>query len=408
MVDDLVAEVNDSWAPLGSATIAARSASAEEEEIAVPFSRAELDAATAPLARARSMPAGFYTSPEVYAQEREHILLRHWFFACRTDQLPNPGDYRAFDTVGGPVMLLRGADGVLRAFANYCRHRGSLLVEGEGSTRRVICPYHAWSYMLDGSLWGCPDMKDAEGFDRVENGLVPVRMETWAGFVFLTFAADGPSLAEHLGDLPERMASHQLERMRCTWKITLEPRCNWKLLLENAMETYHTGIVHKATVGKQSSRTLSTRGDWLCIQVISGRSIATLPGTEPPFPPIAGLDDDALQGTYFTVVHPTCQFAVAQDCMWWLNVTPLAHDRSRLEIGGCFPEDALADPAFERKAAPYYERWEAVGLEDVGVLEKQQLALGSVLYRPGPLSWRDDEVQAIGIWVVDHLPDVAR
>ena len=91
--------------------------------------------------------------------------------------MPNAGDYRSFETVGGPIFLMRGADGVLRAFANYCRHRGSLLVDGEGCTKRLICPYHAWSYMLDGSLWGCPDMKDAEGFDRVENGLVPVRME---------------------------------------------------------------------------------------------------------------------------------------------------------------------------------------------------------------------------------------
>ncbi len=366
--------------------------------------RDALAAATAPLSRARSMPAGFYTDPAVFAAEREHILLKQWFFTCREEMLPNAGDYRAFDTPGGPILLLRGADGVLRAFANFCRHRGSLLVEGEGCTKRLICPYHAWSYMLDGSLWGCPDMKDAEGFDRIENGLVPVRMETWNGFVFCTFADDSPPLIEHLGDLPERLGSHRLGEMRCTWRITLQPNCNWKLILENAMETYHTGIVHKDTVGKQSSRTLDTRGEWLCIQVIAGRSIATLPGTAPPFAPIDGLDADARQGTYFTVIHPTCQFAVSQDCMWWLNVTPVAHDRSILEVGGCFPESVLADPEFEAKAAAYYKRWEDVALEDVGILEKQQVALGSVLYRQGPLSWRDDEVQAIGIWVLDHLP----
>ncbi len=124
----------------------------------------------------------------------------------------------------------------------------------------------------------------------------------------------------------------------------------------------------------------------------------------PTFEPIAGLDDDAQQGTYFTVIHPTCQLVMAQDCMWWLNVTPLAHDRSLLEVGGCFPAHVLDDPDFEAKAAPYYERWEAVAREDVDILERQQRALGSVLYRPGPLSWRDDEVQAIGIWVLDHLP----
>ena len=201
-----------------------------------------------------------------------------------------------------------------------------------------------------------------------------------------------------------RFRADKLDDMRCTWSITLEPNCNWKLILENAMETYHTGTVHRETVGAQTSRTLPTEGQWKCIQVLSGRSIATL-GTEiPPFAPIDGLDEDAKQGTFFTVIHPSVQFAVAQDTLWWLNVRPVAHNRSVLEIGGCFPKAALEDPEFEAKAAPYYKRWEAVGREDVGILEKQQLALASVLYKPGPLSWRDDAVQSIGVWVLDQMP----
>jgi choline monooxygenase len=363
----------------------------------------ELHAAAAPLNRARSMPAGFYTDPVIFAAEREHILLKHWFFLAREEQVPNPGDYLTFDTAGGPVILIRGQDGKARMFANYCRHRGSILLEGQGNCSSIVCPYHAWSYLSDGTLYGCPDMKDAEGFDPTENGLVPLRMESWAGFIFATYNKHAPALIDCLGDLPQRMASHKLHDMACTWRITLEPNCNWKLILENAMETYHTGVVHKDSVGAQQSRTLATRGDWLCIQVISGRSIATLPGTQPPFPAINGLDEDARQGTYFTVLHPALQFAVAQDCMWWLNVTPLAHDRSLLEIGGCFPKQALDDPDFAAKAKPYYDRWELVGREDVGILEKQQKALGSVAYRPGPLSWRDDQVQAIGLWVLDKL-----
>jgi phenylpropionate dioxygenase-like ring-hydroxylating dioxygenase large terminal subunit len=366
--------------------------------------RDELAAATAPLPRARSMPAGFYTDPAIFEEEKRKVLLKHWFFLCREEQLASPGDYRAFDTVGGPLLLIRGQDGTLRAFANFCRHRGSILAEGCGNAQRLVCPYHAWSYLIDGTLYGCPDMKDAEGFDRKENGLVPIRMEIWAGFVFATYNREGPSLLEHLGDLPERMASHGLGRMRCTWTVTLHPNCNWKLILENAMETYHTGVVHRDSVGAQQSRTLATRGDWICLQVISGRSIATLPGTAPPFPPIVGLDEEARQGTYFTVIHPACQLAVAQDCLWWLNVLPVAADRSVLEIGGCFPQEALADPDFEAKAKPYYDRWELVGREDVGILEKQQKALSSVLYRPGPLSWRDDQVQAVGKWVIERLP----
>ena len=358
----------------------------------------------APLSQARSMPAAVYTDPAVFAAELEHVLLPGWIFLARDDQLASPGDFRAFDTVGGPVALVRGADGVLRAFANFCRHRGSLLLEGSGNCSRIVCPYHAWSYLTDGRLQGAPDMNDAIDFDRADNGLVPLRMQTWAGFVFVTYNDAALPLLHTLGDLPQRLASHRLHDMRCTWTITLEPDCNWKLILENAMETYHTGVVHRQSVGAQQSRTLPTTGDWHCIQVTSGRSIATLPGTAPSFPPIEGLDDDARQGTYFTVLHPALQFAVAQDCMWWLNVTPLAHNRSRLEIGGCFPADVVDSPDFESNAAPYYDRWELVGREDVGILEKQQQALGSVAYRPGRLSWRDDQVQAVSAWVLQRLP----
>jgi choline monooxygenase len=366
--------------------------------------RAEIEAATLPLNRARSMPAGFYTDPAIFAAERERVFLKHWFFLTRAEELPNPGDFRAFDSPGGPIMLIRGNDGQLRCFANYCRHRGSILLEGSGNVGgRITCPYHAWSYLNDGRLYGCPDMKDAEGFDKVENGLVALDLDQWEGFVFARFTKDGPSLLEHLGDFPARMASHKLGDMRCTWRITLDVACNWKLILENAVETYHTGIVHKNTVGAQQSRSPQTQGDWICIQVISGRSIATLTDEVPPFDPIMGLDEDARQGTYFTVVMPTVQFAVAQDCLWWLNTIPVSESRTILEVGGCFPESRLSQPDFDWRAAPYYDRWERVAREDVGILEKQQRALGSALYRPGPLSWRDDMVQAMGVWVVDRL-----
>lgn len=368
-----------------------------------PLATDDLDRALAPLPHAWSMPAAFYTDRSLFDRERERIFLHHWLFLLREDDLSEPGDYRSLDTPGGPVLAIRGDDRRVRVFANVCRHRGSILLEGRGRCRRIVCPYHAWSYRPDGSLATAPDMEGATGFEPSEHGLVPVRHDSWAGFLFITFDTDAPALCEHLGDLPDRMASHRLDRMRCTWRIKLDCRCNWKLILENAMETYHTGTVHRATVGRQTSRSLGTRGQWRCIQVVSGRSIATLPGAPPPFPPIDGLDADARQGTYFTVLHPTCQFAVAQDSTWWLNLMPRAADRTDLEIGGCFPETTIRRPDFEEKAAAYYERWEAVGREDVGILEKQQVALASTAYRPGRLSARDDQVQALGRWVIAQL-----
>ncbi|MFZ5708814.1 MAG: aromatic ring-hydroxylating oxygenase subunit alpha [Pseudomonadota bacterium] len=369
-----------------------------------PLPREELGQALAPLARARSMPAGFYTDAAIFALERERIFLKDWFFLAREDQVPANGDYRTFDTPGGPILLVRGQDGKLRCFANCCRHRGSLLLQGRGNcAARITCPYHGWSYFSDGRLYGCPDMADAEGFDRTENGLVPLRLDSWAGFVFASFNPDPVPLMEHIGDLPGRFGSHRLEEMRCVWTLTLPVACNWKLILENAMETYHTGIVHRNTVGAQTQRPIPTKGDWLCMQVLSARSIGTMNATLPPLPQIEGLDEDAKQGTYFSVIHPTVQFAVAQDCMWWLNVTPVSESRSLLEVGGCFPESCLSLPDFDRHRRLYEERWEAVAREDMGVLENQQKALSSALFRPGPLSGRDDMVQAVGRRTVERL-----
>jgi len=356
-----------------------------------------------PLGEALSAPPAFYTDPGVFQAELEHIHLKTWFFAGRVDEVAKPGDYKALDSVGGPVLLVRDQAGVLRAFANVCRHRSSILLEGTGNAHIITCPYHAWSYRLDGALQGAPGMREVPRFEKPPHGLAPIRMETWEGAIFLNYDNDAPSLATHLGNLPDLLGSHRFGDMVNTWRVEIEARCNWKLLLENAMETYHTGIVHAATVGAQRGVSFPTEGEWLAIQVLSAQSIAVL-GQEPPFPRIEGLSEQSLAGTYFTLIQPTTQFACAQDCIWWLAVRPVAVDRSVLSVGGCFPRAYTRDPEFAAKAAPYYRRWEAVALEDVGILEKQQRALSSRLARPGPLSWRDDMVLAMNRWVMSRLP----
>lgn len=350
------------------------------------------------------LPNASYTAPDHFAREMERVHRRNWFLFGRADELPSPGDYRAVDTVGGPVIVLRDGEGRIRAFANTCRHRGSLLLEGQGNRRAIACPYHAWSYRLDGGLIGAPTMPDeAAGFRRADWGLTPVRAESWGGFVFLNFAADAPDLVSYMGDMASVLASHKPDDMVCTWRFRIEARCNWKLLVENSIEAYHTGTVHAATVGAQRSVELDTRGNWVCIQVLSDSSIAVLGDAPAPFPAIPGLSAAARCGTYFTILHPTTQLACAQDCIWWLDVRPLAADRSVLTVGGCFPRATAALPDFARHAAAYYDRWERVAREDVGMLEKQQAGLGSILHAPGPLSPREAAVARIYRWLEGEM-----
>ncbi|HUI18041.1 MAG TPA: aromatic ring-hydroxylating dioxygenase subunit alpha [Alphaproteobacteria bacterium] len=359
--------------------------------------------ALAPLLEASALPGWCYASPEFFAWEMAEIHRRHWLFAGRVEELVLPGDFRAIDTAGGPVILLRDGEGTLRALANCCRHRGSLLLAGSGNLRAIRCPYHAWSYRLDGSLLAAPNMERTEGFEPAAHGLIPVRLECWQGFVFLNFDPAAPDLMTALGDLPERLAGYRFAEMSCTWRAEIECRCNWKLLVENALEAYHTGMVHRESVGAQREAVIPTRGDWLCLQVLSETSIAVL-GDRPPFPPIAALSPEAARGTYFTMIMPTTQFACAQDCMWWLAMRPIGPQRTLLSLGGCFPKATTALPDFAAQARPYYERWERVAREDVAMLERQQEGLASPLYRPGRLSWRDALVHEVHRWLAARVP----
>ena len=361
------------------------------------------DVHPSPVLTATAAAAGFYTSDAVFRAELEHIHLRSWFFVGLASDLPDTGDFRAIETVGGPAILVRGQDGVLRAFANTCRHRGSLLLAGSGQVHAIRCPYHAWAYRLDGTLLAAPAMEQTPGFDKASHGLAGIRLEQWQGLVFLNFNPGAPPLLDCLGNLPDTLGCYHFEDMVCTWRHEIACNCNWKMLVENALEAYHTGTVHAATVGSQREAVIPTRGDWLCLQVLSDRSVAVLTD-EPPFPRIEGLTPQAQRGTYFTMILPGSQLACAQDCMWWLAVRPVSASRSMLSLGGCFPRSTVARPSFEAEAAPYYDRWRRVAEEDVGILEQQQHGLSSVLFRPGRLSWRDELPHAVQRWVLARLP----
>ena len=185
-----------------------------------------------PLGDAKSAPTRFYTDPAVFKAEMEHIHLKTWFFAGRVEDIPKPGDYKAIDTVGGPALLVRGEQGVLRAFANVYRHRASILLQGVGNTKRINCPYHAWNYLLDGTLAGAPGMREVPKFEKPPHGLIRIRMEIWEGAIFLNYDDATPDLTTYFGNYPDLIGSHRFGEMVRTYLFEVETRCNWKLLLE--------------------------------------------------------------------------------------------------------------------------------------------------------------------------------
>jgi phenylpropionate dioxygenase-like ring-hydroxylating dioxygenase large terminal subunit len=195
--------------------------------------------------------------------------------------------------------------------------------------------------------------------------------------------------------------------MRVVKRVRYEVGCNWKLLVENAMEEYHTGTVHRGSLGQQHSLPEETRGAWDALFIPQATSIAVLPGEAAPFPHIATLAGRPASGSYFTMVYPNTQFACTQDCMWWLTFRPLGPERTGLTVGFCFPETTVARPDFEREVAPYLRRWAVSIGEDNAIGEVQQAGLRSTLRPPGPMAAREFAVHRVYQWILDRVLDGA-
>ena len=360
-----------------------------------------------PVLEAETLPPWCYTSHAFYEREIERIFRRSWNFVGRADEIARPGDYLAIDLVGEPLILLRDKAGAVRAFANTCRHRGTRLLSGQGNCRAIACPYHGWVYDLDGRLIAALGTEATRGFDAAEYGLVPVRVASWDGFLFINFDAEAEPLERHLGDLPQRFAAYNFSDMVCVRRRGYELACNWKLYVENSMEDYHTPIVHRQSIGAQETRfEEGGTGAWDAIFLPAARSIALLAeDMASALPPIHGLSGKPASGTYFTVIYPSTFFATTQDCMWWLQEFPLAPDRTRISLGSCFPRETVARPDFRDKIEKYYRRWDIALPEDNAISERQQAGLQSHFARAGRLSAREPAIHRIANWVLDRVLD---
>lgn len=365
-----------------------------------------------PLLEAETPPAWIYTSPAFYRREVERIFRREWQFLGRTEQLARPGDYLSMEFAGVPIIIVRGQDGTVRAFANTCRHRGSLLLdEGHGQCKAIVCPYHSWTYDLDGRLAGTPDMDRTEGFRAEDFPLLPVRLEEWAGFMFINFEPDAPPLATFLGDIDEKVGMYGLGDMVLARRREYLIDCNWKLWVENAKESYHIATVHKRTIQRYASAKVAgyavepTTGQY-CVTFASHETSMALLQGDAGFPPnerLAGLREAA--GTCAPLIYPGTYLACTIDCAWYLEVHPLGPSSMRLVHGALFPRDRLARPDFESLAANYYKRWDITTDEDIVASERQQKGLESPYARAGRFSHREPLVHAIDNWILDRVLD---
>jgi len=201
----------------------------------------------APLSQASTIPAAWYVDPRIAELERLNVFSKTWQLVARTDHVKGPGQFIATTVAGEPIVVVRGNDGILRAFYNVCRHHAAAVVTQPcGHVALLHCPYHGWNYGLDGSLKGMPEFEGVQNFDRAQNGLVPIRVETWECFVFINLDAHAAPLADFLGGLAKRVAPLGISKLHYFDRRTYNIHCNWKVFVDNYLDGgYHVRICIK-------------------------------------------------------------------------------------------------------------------------------------------------------------------
>jgi phenylpropionate dioxygenase-like ring-hydroxylating dioxygenase large terminal subunit len=348
---------------------------------------AELQAnAALPFDRARAMPKSVYTSAEFLDLEQRHIFAAEWICAGRAETLTRPGDYLTLDIAGEQVLVLRDRDGGIRAMSNVCRHRMSTLLEGRGHVATITCPYHAWTYNLDGSLRGAPTMEANAAFCRDDLTLPDIRCEVWQGWIMVTLNRAAPSpdavFAEVAGLIAPLDMTHYQERFseRFTWAT------NWKVLAENFMESYHLPMCHRGTIGGASKLEEMSCPDGLEAfnyhWILKDDSVP-LALAHPSNTVLAG---DLRRTTWLFAIYPSLMITLTPGYFWYLSLTPNGPDRVDVLFAGGMSDDWLADPQADAYLDAVKALLDRVNVEDKGCTERVYRGLLSGTAVPGPLS----------------------
>ena len=202
---------------------------------------------TLPLERAWLPPSSWYTERAFHDLDRATVFRRHWLFAARAAQLRRPGDYVATVIAGEPVVVVRGHGGTLRAFVNVCRHHAAMVMVGEGNAGQLVCPYHGWTYALDGRLVRAPELGPVCDFDRDDTALSPLHVAQWMGFVFVALGETPPPPPdEAFAGLAARLDAMRTSALRFVRRVTWRVACNWKVYVDNYLDGgYHVATLHR-------------------------------------------------------------------------------------------------------------------------------------------------------------------
>jgi glycine betaine catabolism A len=371
-----------------------------------PISAAEVATTRQPTRRAHLLPARVFHDPEVLAYEQEAWFAGGWVSVGREEDALVPGQYFLTGVAGENLIVVRGDDGVLRAFYNVCRHRGATLVEEScGTTPRFQCPYHAWIYDLEGRLRTPRHTELLEGFDPAEWGLVPCRLGTWQGIVYLDLSGEAPPLDRFLGDLVGGLARFDLGALRRARRIDYDVRANWKAIVENYLECYHCPGVHpqlNKITPYNSGQYLPWSGPFAgsYMEVLPEYETLSLTGDAAGRPMIPGMTAEDEHRVYYFAIWPNQLLSLHPDYLMLHWITPLEPGRTAVRCEWYFDPAEMAKPAFDPSDA--IDFWDLTNRQDWHVCELQQQGTRSRAYTPGRYSAIESSVQGFDLMVADR------
>jgi Rieske 2Fe-2S family protein len=338
-----------------------------------------------------TLPGSYYTDPTIFAMEQEDIFEAMWFCAVRSADLDKPGAFKTVQVGRESVLITRSRSGEVRAFYNVCRHRGAQLCTDEsGEVKRAFqCPYHAWTYDLDGKLVAAPNLTKMPDIDRVEYGLVPVALREWLGYAWVCLAKEPPSfedevvtaIVDRLGDL-DAIEHYELDALSVGRRITYDVKANWKLIIENFMECYHCATIHP-----ELTEVLPEFADGYAAQYFVGHGAEfgnevkgfTVDGGE-GFDRLPGVDEDQDRRYYAITVRPTVFVNLVPDHVIFHRMFPISADRTIVECDWLYSREVVESGKDVTRSVELFHR---VNEQDFAACERTQPSMSSRAYAHG-------------------------
>ena len=369
-----------------------------------------LDTSIADVATAETLPPVLYTSEEFLAFEKKALFDKEWLAVGRASQIPNAGDYFTCTVNDEPLIVARGKDGEIRAFSSICQHRGMQLVDDAGNCTKFTCPYHHWSFGLDGRLLGAPAMERTEGFEKKDFPLPAVQVELWQGFVFVNLDPAAGPLGPTLARYTPFLKNYDLENTVCPGTFTLtDLPWNWKVMFENFNDGYHANRLHHTIQDFCPSDKAAFPVEWddssnVMFRTngythIDGGFNATTKALMPVFP---GLTEEERWRSTFALVPPTLCFGTAPDQAFFFIVRPKTVNTIDVEIGYLFHPSALEHPMFDYLLSMSDAGVQVFVQQDQDATMKVQRGLHSRFAARGRYSWQEESHVQFNRWLVQR------